>query len=120
MSARTDQSNALPFNLKIVTAILSGRLHRKEAARRVQMLLENVPRLNHVSSRRGDATYLPSVESGEFGVPRIIKLSFNTPSKKRAEFLVARNPLFKTVASDCVQPVIEPEVSSLNFPTTTV
>jgi hypothetical protein len=45
MSARKLQSNALPFNLESVTAILSGRLDRKEAACRARMLLEDVPRL---------------------------------------------------------------------------
>jgi hypothetical protein len=39
------RSEALPFNLRTVRAVLRGRLERGEAARRARMLLEDVPRL---------------------------------------------------------------------------
>ena len=39
------RSEALPFNLRTVNAVLRGRLERGEAARRARMLLEDVPRL---------------------------------------------------------------------------
>lgn len=39
------RSEALPFNLRNVNAVLRGRLERGEAARRARMLLEDVPRL---------------------------------------------------------------------------
>lgn len=39
------RSEALPFNLRTVCAVLRGRLERGEAARRARMLLEDVPRL---------------------------------------------------------------------------
>jgi hypothetical protein len=39
------QENALPFNWRTVNAVLRGRLERSKAARRAQMLLQDVPRL---------------------------------------------------------------------------
>lgn len=55
------RSEALPFNLQTVCAVLRGRLERGEAARRARMFLEDVPRL---TSRRLHLCYVESANSG--------------------------------------------------------